>query len=240
MRDIVDTTEMYLRTIYELEEEGIPPLRARIAERLEQSGPTVSQTVSRMERDGLLIIAKDRSLKLTPEGRELAIAVMRKHRLAERLLTDVIKLPWEKAHDEACRWEHVMGEEVERHLINVLKERTTSPFGNPIPGLEQLLDSAPKQLQETIQREIQENTPVAEQRAIDVNSLKPTQVRITCLNEIIQLEYKVMAKLSTLGMVPGNVVTLTTTDEGIELSNDKGVIELPDELAHAVRIQIVK
>ena len=86
MKELVDTTEMYLRTIYELEEEGIPPLRARIVERLEQSGPTVSQTVGRMERDNLLVVEPNRRLKLTPEGRKRATAVMRKHRLAERLL----------------------------------------------------------------------------------------------------------------------------------------------------------
>ena len=76
MKDLVDTTEMYLRTIYELEEEGITPIRARIAERLEQSGPTVSQTVGRMERDGLVVVTGDRSLRMTPEGRSLAIAVI--------------------------------------------------------------------------------------------------------------------------------------------------------------------
>src|SRR6201990_752720 len=90
MNDLVDTTEMYLRTIYDLEEEGVVPLRARIAERLDQSGPTVSQTVSRMERDGLLHVAGDRHLELTDKGRALAVSVMRKHRLAERLLVDVI------------------------------------------------------------------------------------------------------------------------------------------------------
>ena len=90
MKDLVDTTEMYLRTIYELEEEGVTPLRARIAERLEQSGPTVSQTVARMERDGLVVVAPDRSLQMTDTGRRLATAVMRKHRLAELLLTDII------------------------------------------------------------------------------------------------------------------------------------------------------
>ena len=112
MNELVDTTEMYLRTIYDLEEEGVTPLRARIAERLDQSGPTVSQTVSRMERDGLLHVAGDRHLELTDKGRALAIAVMRKHRLAERLLVDVIGLPWEEVHAEACRWEHVMSEDV--------------------------------------------------------------------------------------------------------------------------------
>ena len=133
MNDLVDTTEMYLRTIYDLEEEGVVPLRARIAERLEQSGPTVSQTVSRMERDGLLHVAGDRHLELTDKGRALAISVMRKHRLAERLLVDVIGLPWEEVHAEACRWEHVMSEDVERRLVQVLNNPTTSPFGNPDP-----------------------------------------------------------------------------------------------------------
>ena len=138
MNDLIDTTEMYLRTIYDLEEEGVVPLRARIAERLEQSGPTVSQTVSRMERDGLLHVAGDRHLELTDKGRALAVSVMRKHRLAERLLVDVIGLPWEEVHAEACRWEHVMSEDVERRLVQVLDNPTTSPFGNPIPGLSEL------------------------------------------------------------------------------------------------------
>src|SRR6478752_10704248 len=88
--DLIDTTEMYLRTVFELEAEGITPLRARIAERLHQSGPTVSQTVARMERDGLLTVEGDRHLQLSDEGRSLATAVMRKHRLAECLLVDVI------------------------------------------------------------------------------------------------------------------------------------------------------
>jgi len=86
--------------------------RARIAERLAQSGPTVSQTVARMERDGLVVVAGDRHLELTDDGRSRAVAVMRKHRLAERLLSDVIGLEWELVHAEACRWEHVMSDAV--------------------------------------------------------------------------------------------------------------------------------
>src|SRR5690242_19400134 len=129
---------MYLRTVFELGEEGIVPLRARIAERLSQSGPTVSQTVARMERDGLLTVEGDRHLELSPTGRALATRVMRKHRLAERLLIDVIGLDWESAHAEACRWEHVMSEEVERRLLEVLDHPTESPYGTPIPGLDEL------------------------------------------------------------------------------------------------------
>ena len=138
MNDLIDTTEMYLRTIFELEEEGIVPLRARIAERLHQSGPTVSQTVARMERDGLLSVEGDRHLQLSDEGRQLAIAVMRKHRLAECLLVDVIGLDYADVHEEACRWEHVMSDAVERKLLSLLGNPTVSPFGNPIPGLDAL------------------------------------------------------------------------------------------------------
>ncbi|RPE43096.1 DtxR family iron (metal) dependent repressor [Streptomyces sp. Ag109_O5-1] len=138
MSRLIDTTEMYLRTLLDLEEEGVVPLRARIAERLEQSGPTVSQTVARMERDGLLRIAGDRHLELTDEGRRLAVRVMRKYRLAECLLLDVIGLEREQVHAEACRWEHVMSEAVERRILELLQHPTHSPYGDPIPGLAEL------------------------------------------------------------------------------------------------------
>jgi DtxR family transcriptional regulator, Mn-dependent transcriptional regulator len=141
--DLIDTTEMYLRTIYELVEEDIVPLRARIAERLHQSGPTVSQTVARMERDGLLTVEGDRHLQLSPAGRDLATAVMRKHRLAECLLVDVIGLDYADVHEEACRWEHVMSEAVERKLLTLLGNPSVSPFGIPIPGLEALRGEQP-------------------------------------------------------------------------------------------------
>lgn len=143
--DLVDTTEMYLRTILELEEEGVPPLRARIAERLKQSGPTVSQTVARMERDGLLTVEGDRHLTLTPQGRSAAVSVMRKHRLAELLLVNVIGMPYEEAHDEACRWEHVMSDAVEKRVYDLLNRPTRSPYGNPIPGLEELGSPGPEE-----------------------------------------------------------------------------------------------
>ena len=98
----------------------------------------MSQTVARMERDNLVHVQGDRHLELTAEGRSRAIRVMRKHRLAERLLIDVIGLDWEKVHDEACRWEHVISEDVERRLVELLHSPTESPYGNPIPGLEEL------------------------------------------------------------------------------------------------------
>ncbi|MGB7449698.1 MAG: metal-dependent transcriptional regulator, partial [Ornithinimicrobium sp.] len=138
MSDLIDTTEMYLKAIYELVEDGVTPMRARIAERLEHSGPTVSQTVARMERDGLVHLERDRHLTLTDLGQQRAVRVMRKHRLAERLLVDVIGLDPAYVHDEACRWEHVMSERVEARILTLIENTERSPYGNPIPGLEEL------------------------------------------------------------------------------------------------------
>jgi DtxR family transcriptional regulator, Mn-dependent transcriptional regulator len=131
--DLIDTTEMYLRVVLEMEEDGVVPMRARIVEALGHSGPTVSQTVARMHRDGLVDLTDDRRLQLTEEGRRIATAVLRKHRLVERLLVDVIGLELDHAHEEACRWEHVVSDRVEERLVDLLGDPDTSPFGNPIP-----------------------------------------------------------------------------------------------------------
>jgi DtxR family Mn-dependent transcriptional regulator len=131
--DLIDTTEMYLRIVLEMEEDGVVPMRARIVEALGHSGPTVSQTVNRMHRDGLVDLTDDRRLQLTAEGRRIATAVLRKHRLVERLLVDVIGLELDQAHEEACRWEHVVSDRVEERLVTLLGDPDTSPFGNPIP-----------------------------------------------------------------------------------------------------------
>jgi DtxR family transcriptional regulator, Mn-dependent transcriptional regulator len=231
MNDLVDTTEMYLRTIYDLEEEGVVPLRARIAERLEQSGPTVSQTVSRMERDGLLHVAGDRHLELTDKGRGLAVAVMRKHRLAERLLVDVIGLPWEEVHAEACRWEHVMSEDVERRLVQVLDNPTTSPFGNPIPGLSELgLMNAP---------------PGADQinlvRLTELPVGMPVAVVVRQLTEHVQGDVELIGRLKDAGVVPNARVTVEANDHGGVMIVIPGheQVELPHEMAHAVKVEKV-
>lgn len=150
MSELIDTTEMYLRTIYELQEEEIAPLRARIAERLEHSGPTVSQTINRMERDGLVDLGADRRIRLTDKGLAIAAKVMRKHRLAERLLSDVIGLEWPQVHNEACRWEHVMSDEVEAKLLNLLPEVSTSPLESGSPMSRSLREVRVMKAQKTI------------------------------------------------------------------------------------------
>jgi DtxR family Mn-dependent transcriptional regulator len=230
MNDLVDTTEMYLRTIYDLEEEGVIPLRARIAERLEQSGPTVSQTVSRMERDGLLHVAGDRHLELTEKGRALAVAVMRKHRLAERLLVDVIGLPWEDVHAEACKWEHVMSENVERRLVAVLDNPTVSPFGNPIPGLSELGIGG--------RGEFEDYNLV---RLTELPAGSPVAVVVRQLTEHVQGDTMLISRLKDAGVVPNARVTALVNPTGgvtIIVPGHENV-DLPHEMAHAVKVEKV-
>jgi DtxR family Mn-dependent transcriptional regulator len=223
--DLIDTTEMYLRTIFELEEEGIVPLRARIAERLGQSGPTVSQTVARMERDGLLAVSGDRHLELTGAGREKATRVMRKHRLAERLLLDVIGLEWEFVHDEACRWEHVMSDRVERKLLGMLADPRESPYGNPIPGLEEL--GGPPVPEAGFRAglvALPEALPDDEQHELLVRRL----------GEPLQTDTALMEVLARLGVRPGQVVGAQRDGRGVVLHTPNGSVEIPSSAAHHV------
>src|SRR5258705_5910363 len=129
-----DATEEYLETILEIEEEGVIPIRARLVERLGLSAPAVSETVNRLVEHGYAELRDDRSVHLTDKGREVAVSIVRRHRLAERLLVDVIGLEWEKVHREADRWEHAISADVEAKLVTLLGDPATCPHGNPIPG----------------------------------------------------------------------------------------------------------
>lgn len=216
---LIDTTEMYLRTIFELEEEGIAPMRARITERLHQSGPTVSQTVARMERDGLVVVTPDRQLQFTPAGREAAISVMRKHRLAECLLVNVLGLPWEDVHAEACRWEHVISEPVELRLLEILGHPTESPYGNPIPGLEALnpaVDSAHGMAMQSLTEAVGKET---------------SRVIVRRIAEPIQESATTMVQLRRVGAIPGSAVMVQRTAGGISIGSAGEYTELSDELA---------
>ncbi|MFD5385530.1 metal-dependent transcriptional regulator [Streptomyces sp. NPDC056669] len=222
MSQLIDTTEMYLRTILELEEEGVVPMRARITEQLNQSGPTVSQTVARMERDELLHLAADRHLELTDRGRRLATRVMRKHRLAECLLVDVIGLEWEQAHAEACRWEHVMSEAVERRVLHLLQHPTRSPYGNPIPGLEELDEK------NTTGLSLDEGLISLNDYRRDPDGASAVVRRI---GEPIQADPHLMRTLRRAGVQPGAVVQVTPSPDGVTVANAEGTAELPVQAA---------
>jgi DtxR family Mn-dependent transcriptional regulator len=177
--------EEYLETIFSLEEEGIPVIQARLAERLDKAAPSVSEMLDRLEADGL-IARTDRRITMTPEGAALARGVVRKHRLAERLLVDVIGLDWDKAHNEAGRWEHVISDEVEARLVVLLGNPTTCPHGNPIPGSEAT---------------VREERPLAD-------AAQGEQVLLERITESIEHDSAALAYLGRHGLRPGTTVTV--------------------------------
>lgn len=126
--------EEYCETVFELREDGLEVKQARIAERLDVSRPAVSEMVRKMEREGLVEVDDSGEIVLTEDGSMLAQQVVRRHRLAERFLTDMLDLSWAEAHHEAGKWEHVISPVVEEALARVLGNPTTCPHGNPIPG----------------------------------------------------------------------------------------------------------
>jgi DtxR family Mn-dependent transcriptional regulator len=221
---------MYLRTVYELEEEGIRPLRARIAERLGHSGPTVSQTVARMARDGLLEVAGDRHIELSEEGRRRATRVMRKHRLAERLLSDVIGLEWELVHEEACRWEHVMSERVERKVLALLADHTESPYGNPIPGLDEL------------GRPGAEDFRAGLSTLAEVAGAEPVLVHVRRIGEPVQVDPDALGLLTSAGLLPGRPARVRREGGRVlavrEGAEESAGVALPVDLASHVFVAV--
>ncbi len=204
--------EEYLEAIHELEEEGTVVIQARLAERLGHSAPSVSEMIRRLRTDGYVDVT-GRAVELTVKGRARAESVVRKHRLAERLLTDVIGLPWHKAHVEACRWEHVISDEVEARLVVLLDNPTTCPHGNPIPG-----------------------TAVAEyeaELAPLARSVPGDRVCLRRVTEQVEIDIEALTYLSDHGFVPGvdARVSAKAPDGTLTLELGDGTIALGPALA---------
>jgi len=181
--------EEYLETVHSLQEEGVPVIQARIAERLGHSAPSVSEMLDRLVGDGYARRA-GRVVELTDKGTALAQKVVRKHRLAERLLVDVIGLEWYKVHKEAGRWEHVISDDVEARLVVLLGDPSTCPHGNPIPGV--------LQPEETVEsRQI----PLAE-------AATGSTVRLARISERVELDMTALAYLDEHGFTPGAIATV--------------------------------
>ncbi len=212
--DLIDTTEMYLKTVLEMEEDGVTPLRARIVERLGHSGPTVSQTVARMERDGLVHVGRDRRIELSEAGRDRAVNVLRKHRLAERLLLDTVGLEWPLVHDEACRWEHVMSDAVEQRLTEILTDTDRDPYGNPIPGGSAQVDP----------------TEMSMAEACDLHGTIEAAT-ITRIGEPVQAEVELLREIERLGFVHGAQVRLVPEHEDVVVEGKAGKLTLRGALA---------
>jgi len=202
--------EEYLETVLELDEDGMIVSQARLAERLGHSAPTVSQMVRRLVAEGYLEVAK-RVVTLTPKGREQAERVVRKHRLAERLLTDVIGLAWEKAHEEAGRWEHVISDEVETLLVTLLGNPSTCPHGNPIPGS----NASPRLLSAL------------------AGFVPGDRVRLERVTEQVEVDQEALTYLANAGFVPGSDAEVRTKapDGTLVLDLDAGSIAVGPLLA---------
>jgi DtxR family transcriptional regulator, Mn-dependent transcriptional regulator len=212
--------EEYLETIHSLAEEGTPVIQARIAERMRRSAPSVSEMLDRLAADGY-VNRSGRTIALTDEGRSLADSVIRKHRLAERLLVDVIGLPWHKAHVEAGRWEHVISDEVEERLVELLGHPATCPHGNPIPGA-----PAPE-------------TPAPEQVSLaDVE--RGDLVRLERITEEVELDMASLEYLDEHGLIPGRsaVVLERAPDGTLTLELDGATVALGPAISRQLFVAV--
>ncbi len=213
--------EEYLQTIESLNEEGTPAIQARIAERLGRSAPTVSEMLDRLATDGY-VERSGRTITLTEQGQGVAKTVLRKHRLAERLLVDVIGLPWHLVHDEAGRWEHVMSDEVMNRLVQILGDPATCPHGNPIPG------SA--------------NLPGTPSQQMSLADMEPgVRVRFERLGEEVELDGTTLRYLDDAGFIPGAVATVTNRgpDGSLVLDTDGTTLVLGVDLCRRLYVVAV-
>src|SRR3954454_12683193 len=211
MAEMHDATEEYLDTILELEEEGVVPIRARLVERLGVSAPAVSEQVNRLVGGGFSALLDDRSLRLTSKGRKLATTVVRRHRLAERLLVDVIGLEWEKVHREADLWEHVISADVEAKLVELLGDPATCPHGNPIPGSRNRFDT---------------------KAHISLVDAVPGAVVVARISEKLELDKDALALLASSDLIPGRDAKVTgRVADGIAVTTGAGEHTVPERLA---------
>lgn len=177
----------YLEALYEIREEDLRPVQAEVARWMGVSRTSVSEHVKRLVADGLVVTA-GRELAFTPAGEELAVTLVRRHRLAEHLLIDVIGLPWHLAHAEAERWERVISDRIEERLVVILDDPGTCPHGNPIPGSSHTVD------QDAL-------VPLTELRP-------PARGRLRRLTEDLELELEVMKFLEDSGLMPGATIVV--------------------------------
>ncbi len=172
----------YLEALYEMAEEAIPPVRARLADWMGVSAASVSEAVQRLVRDGL-VVADGRFLAFTPRGEDLARTLVRRHRLVEHFLIQVLGLPWHRSHEEALRWERVISDEVEERMAALLGDPATCPHGNPIPGSSRAEE--PREL-------------------VRLRDAGPgSRVVLRRLTEDLELDLSVMRFFEDSGLVPG-------------------------------------
>ena len=216
MAELHDTTEEYLETILSLEEEGVVPMRARLVERLGLSAAAVSETVGRLVDGGWVELAGDRRLSLTTKGRGLATSIVRRHRLAERLLVDVIGLEWEKVHAEAARWEHAISADVEEKLVLLLGDPATCPHGNPIPGSMHSVPATP---------------------TVALADAQVGPVTISRVSERLEMSDDALVLIAAAHLLPGCDATIVDLDaQGVTVKTDTGEHRVPARVAESLYV----
>jgi len=216
MAELHDATEEYLEAILAIEEDGVVPLRARLVERLGLSAAAVSETVGRLSDHGYVELHGDRSLHLTDKGRRLATTVVRRHRLAERLLTDVIGLEWEKVHREADRWEHAISADVEEKLVLFLGDPATCPHGNPIPGSKHAKRRAPM---------------------VALAKAEPGPFTVARISEKLELSDDGLKLIANAQLMPGcTAEVLEQTTDGIQVKTSSGEHVVPTAVAEQLYV----
>lgn len=210
MSDLIDTTEMYLKTILEIIEIGKQPKRANLAARLDQAMPSVSQTVARMTRERLIYLDSQNFIHFTPEGDELAISVMRKHRVAEIFLYKELDFSWVDCHEEACRWEHVLSDAAELKMAEKLGDIVCDPYGNAVPGLALLGLPDPAY----------EHGTSIENLGIEQGERISAVIR--SISEPIQANRDELIQMFNLGITPEAEVVLTFVDNEFYIRHVRG------------------
>lgn len=191
------TVEEYLETIYNMAMEGSPAIGARLADRFLVAPPTVSNTLNRMRRDGYIDMDQRRIIHLTEKGLHEAERILRRHRLTERFLVDVLGMQWHEVHEEACRLEHYISDAVEARVVGILDHPVTCPHGNPIPGL----------------------VPDARSYLLDKGAIRLPEAhtgdkcQLLCVSEIVEDEAELISYLQDHLLLPGCVFTINQIDE---------------------------
>ena len=224
-------TEEYLETIYNIAMEGEPVIGARLAQKFRVAPPTVTETLKRLTRDGFIEMDSKRQITLTPLGVERAEAVLRRHRLTERFLVDMLGMQWHQVHEEACRLEHYISGAVEARVLAALHQPTTCPHGNPIPGA---VPNARTYLSD-----------LGAQRLLHTTPGEP--FTIVCVSEVVEDEEGLISYLHDRGLTPGTQVTLVSepptrdlhsaaaAEATVELrAGDDHTLTVPVRVAHSL------
>ena len=193
---LTPTVEEYLETIYNMSMEGEVVIGARLAQKFAVSPPTVTETLKRLVRDGYIEMDQKRLVTLTEAGNTAAETVLRRHRLTERFLVDMLNMPWHQVHEEAGRLEHFISNAVEARVIASLSNPTTCPHGNPIPGL------------------VDARNYLKNHNALRLSTISPGEtVTLLSISEVVEDEEALIRYFEEKGLMPGMGLTVLANNE---------------------------